>query len=444
MKEKIEKIIKFIKSDIWELKESELPPMKLRVVRFFQFISLAVAGFRKDKLNLRASALTYFTMLSIVPVLALGFGIAKGFGLEAVLEDELAKGLASQKEVLNYILSFVRSMLDTAKGGLIAGIGLVVLLWSVMKLMGNIESAFNHVWAVKKSRAWYRKFTDYMSIVIVGTILMIMSGSVSVIIATQLRAIAEGANISIVSLFFLQLAKIIPYLLSWLLFSLLYTVMPNAKVKTKSAMIAGIITSIVFGLFQLGYVEAQRYTTRINAIYGSFAALPLFLMWLQTSWFVILLGAEISFAVQNLKLKGDALEFKKFSFYYEKQIAIWIVKIVIDRFEKGEQAYTSKQISSVCKTPVYAVEKILDNLQKAKLISKIDSDDEPFYQPAESINNINIVKVMKSYEQTSGKDSCSSVKYKGFEELKTRFDKLADIQEKSEFNELLKDIDLDK
>lgn len=440
MRKRIQQIKHFFSVAIWTYDEEELSDLKLRVIRFLQFLALAFAGFRQDKLNLRASALTYFTMLSIVPLLALGFGIAKGFGLEAVLERELANNLSAQKEALNYILDFVRSMLETAKGGLIAGVGLVLLLWSVMKLMGNIEAAFNQVWEVKSTRGWHRKFTDYLTIVIVGTVLMILSGSITIFITTELQSIAEGSNLSIFSPVALHFGRLVPYLLSWLLFTMLYIVMPNTKVKFRSALIAGLVVAIVFHLFQYGYVYAQSYATRINAIYGSFAALPLFLIWLQMTWLVLLLGVEIAFAVQNLRLKGEAFEHKSFSLYFEKQLALWMLKLIIDRFEKGQVAYTSKQLATETEIPAYAVEAILAKMRKVGLVSKTEDDqEEAHYQPAESSNNIDIFKVLRKYEDL-GEDLSEGIKNPVFKKLKHKIDNWYKQQKESDLNCLVKDI----
>ncbi len=440
MKKKINKINRFFSTDIWTYNESELSFFKLRIIRFLQFLALAFAGFRQDKLNLRASALTYFTMLSIVPLLALGFGIAKGFGLEAVLERELANSLSAQKEALEYILNFVRSMLATAKGGLIAGVGLVMLLWSVMKLMGNIETAFNKVWDVKSTRSWLRKSTDYLTIIIIGTVLMILSGSISIFISTELQTIAEGSEISAFSPLVLHFGRILPYLISWFLFTTMYIVMPNTSVKFKPALIAGFIVTIVFHLFQYAYVSSQTYATRINAIYGSFAALPLFLIWLQTTWFLLLLGVEISFAIQNLRLKGEAFEHKRLSLYYEKQLALWLIKIVIDRFEEGKKAYTLIELSAITESPTYSIEAILKKLQKAELISITTSDnDETRFQPAQSSNNIDIHKVIKKYE-ILGEDLGEKIKNPMFKKLRNNMDDWYKQQKKSELNALIKDI----
>jgi len=331
MKNKIKKLRSFLNNELWTADIEKASKPKRIFINFARIIDLGFKGFKEDKLNMRASALTYFTLLSIVPVLALGFGIAKGFGLEAILEDEIAKNLAGQEEAMNYILDFTRSMLGTAKGGLIAGLGFILLLWSVIKLLSNIENSFNTVWDIDKSRGIVRKFTDYLTIMLLGPVFLIIAGSITVFISTQIANLQEDTMFDFATPIFLKFAKIIPFIIIWLIFTLLYLVMPNTKVKFRSAIIAGIIAGSMFQIFQNLYVYFQSGATRINAIYGSFAALPLFLIWLQTSWFVVLLGAEISYVVQNVKMKGASLQMKNLSISYQKKTALLIVKeLLID------------------------------------------------------------------------------------------------------------------
>jgi membrane protein len=310
-----------------------------------------------------------------------------------------------------------------------------------MKLMGNIEAAFNQVWEVKKSRGWHRKFTDYFSIVVVATVLMILSGSISIFISSELKSISEGSVLSVFSPLALHFGRILPYLISWFLFTMLYIVMPHTTVKLRSAVIAGFVVAVIFHIFQHAYVYAQSYTTRINAIYGSFAALPLFLMWLQITWLVLLLGVEISFAVQNLRLKGSAFEHKQFSFYYEKQVALWLAKIMVDQFEKGNAAYTAKELAALTETPVYSVEAILNKMQQAALVSRIQDKEEARFQPAQSSNTISIFTIIERYESL-GEDLSNAVKSPVFKKIKHRFDELYRLQKESERNQLLKDIEI--
>lgn len=439
MKEKFIRVKNFVLREVWAVDTSEVSKFKRAYIGLIQIINLGVIGFRQDKLNLRASALTYFTVLSIVPVVALGFGIAKGFGLEELLERELVKNFAGQEQVLEYLLKFTGSMLDTAKGGYIAGFGLALLLWSVIKLLTNIENSFNTVWEVKKARSFFRKFTDYMSIMLLGPIFFILSSSVTIFISTQLSRISRGELFDFASPLFLKFAQIIPYFIMWILFTVLFLIMPNTKVKFKSALVAGIISGTIFQAFQALYVFFQSGATRMSAIYGSFAALPLFLIWMQISWFVVLLGAEISYAVQNVKTKGASIFHKNLSISYQKKIAGYLMSKIVERFEKGEKAYTTVELSVMLKIPVYTVDFVLYKLAEAQLLSKIDDDDNNLvFQPARTTQNIDLCDVFFNYDDI-GNDN-SKYHYNGeYQKISRNFDEIRQIAKKSSANILIKE-----
>jgi len=439
MKKKIRRIQDFINNELWSVDTEKASKPKRILINFMRIVSLGLQGFKEDKLNVRASALTYFSLLSVVPVLALAFGIAKGFGLEEMLENEITKSMSGQKEVLNYILTFTKSMLGTAKGGLIAGLGFVLLIWSVINLLSNIESSFNTVWDIKKSRTIIRKFTDYLTIMLLGPILVILAGSSTVFISASLSDFGDSSLFGFVTPLFLRFAKIIPFIIVWVSFTLLYVVMPNTKVNFKSALLAGILAGTIFQVFQGLYVSFQAGATRINAIYGSFAALPLFLIWLQTSWFIVLLGAEISFVVQNVKLKGASKQLKKLSVNYQEKLALLIVRELIEYFSQAQPAPTAQQIASKTTIPVYTVGFILDNLASSGIVSKIKKDKKITFQPAMSAENITITKVINAYE-AKGDDLSLYIKSKMFKKLGHKYNELKEFQEKSDKNILLKDI----
>ncbi|NPA44825.1 MAG: YihY/virulence factor BrkB family protein [Chlorobi bacterium] len=439
MKKKIQKLRDFINNELWSVDIDKAPKPKKILVNFLRLFFLGLQSFKEDKLNVRASALTYFSLLSIVPVLALAFGIAKGFGLDDMLEREIAKSMSGQREVLNYILTFTKSMLGTARGGLIAGLGFVLLIWSVINLLSNIESSFNTVWDVKKSRTIVRKFTDYLTIILLGPILIILAGSLTVFISSSISDVTNSSLFGFVTPVFLRLAKIIPFIIVWVGFTLLYLVMPNTKVNFKSALIAGILAGTVFQIFQSLYISFQAGATRINAIYGSFAALPLFLIWLQTSWFIVLIGAEISFVIQNVKIKGESKQIKKLSISYQKKLALFIVKVLIDYFSEAKPAPTVQQIASKTTAPVYTVAFILDNLVDSGVVSKVIKEKNITFQPAMSAENLTINKVLSSYE-TKGDNPSLYIKNKMFKRIEEKYNELNKFIDNSEKNILLSDI----
>lgn len=297
----------FAKQDIWRIRRTELPPGKSFFINLLRVLILSVRGFDEDKCQLRASALTFYSLVSVVPVAAMAFGIAKGFGFEKVLEAQLQNKLAGHEEVVNNIVRFSHSLLENTKGGLIGGIGLVVLFWAVIKVLGQIENSFNDIWGIKEERTLGRKFGDYLSVMLIAPILLIVSSGVTVFVTTQVHLIM--GKIAVLGAFkplIVLMMRLFPLVLIWSLFTFLYIFMPNTKVRFSSGLIAGIIAGAVFQVAQWIYISFQVGAAKYNAIYGSFAALPLFLAWLQLSWLIVLYGAELSFAYQNV----DTYEFE--------------------------------------------------------------------------------------------------------------------------------------
>ncbi|MDP2604813.1 MAG: YihY/virulence factor BrkB family protein [Deltaproteobacteria bacterium] len=299
---KVSKSVQFLKTDIWRLRANKLPASKSFWINQLRIVLLAVRGFNEDKCQLRASALTFYSLLSIVPVVAMAFGIAKGFGLEKILEAQIIEGLEGQEDVAERIIGFARSLLENAKGGAIAGVGIAVLFWTVIKVLGNIEDSFNDIWGIKKARAFGRKLADYLSVMMICPFLLITASSIAVLLTTRITSIIENLSFlgyaGDVAIFTL---RILPYAVIWVVFTFVYVFMPNTKVNFKAGLWAGIFAGTVYQVAQYAYIEFQVGVSKYGAIYGSFAALPLFLVWLQVSWLIVLFGAEVSFAHQNVE-----------------------------------------------------------------------------------------------------------------------------------------------
>jgi membrane protein len=257
-KSRINDAIRFLKSDIWRISLDEVTPVRAFFLRQLQIMIVAVRGMHDDKLFLQASALTFYTLLSLVPVIAMAFGIATGFGLEKYLEAELARAFAGREEIFEAVLGFARSLLEATRGGLMAGIGLIILFYTVMRVLSYIEDSFNDIWQVKQPRSVARKFTDYFSMMLIGPIFIILSNLFTVFFTTQIDKITENITllgyISPLIMFFVQL---IPFLLIWFVFTILYMVMPNTRVNFSSALVAGIIAGTLFQFVQWGYIHFQ-------------------------------------------------------------------------------------------------------------------------------------------------------------------------------------------
>ena len=276
----IEKIKHFFTKQLWRSDFENLSKIQTFFLQQLRVLVLAYRGFKEDNILLRSSALTFYTLISIVPILAMAFGIAKGFGFEEKLDSSMQQYFENQQQVSDLLIEFSHSFLDNTKGGVVAGLGLIMLFWSVMKVLGNIELSFNAVWGIKTPRTLVRKFTEYLSIMLIAPVFIVFSSGLTILISSadnNLLAADNGFNLlgPIVQYF----VKLSPYVLIWFLFAFIYVAIPNTKVKIKYALIAGIIAGSGFNILEWVYFNFQIGAVQYNAVYGSFAALPLFLVW---------------------------------------------------------------------------------------------------------------------------------------------------------------------
>ncbi|MCF7873373.1 MAG: YihY/virulence factor BrkB family protein [Candidatus Omnitrophica bacterium] len=438
----LSKLLKFIKHDIWRMRLKDLDRSKSLLIKPLRILLLALRGFNEDKCQLRASALTFYSLLSIVPVVAMAFGVAKGFGFQETLQDQLLNKIPGQEEVMLKIVNFAHSLLANTRGGLVAGIGVAILFWTVIKVLGNIEKSFNDIWGVKQQRSIGRKFSDYLSIMLICPILIIASSSATVFLTTQIKVIITKVEfLGAFSPLILSTLKILPYCIIWLVFSFIYIFMPNSKVNLKSGIIAGIVAGTIYQLVQWGYVNFQVGVSKFNAIYGSFAALPLFLVWLQISWLIVLLGAEISFADQNV----DTYEFEpdclNISYSFKRLLTLEVMNLLVVNFSKCRPTMTADQISHSLDIPIRLVREIIFELSKSGMISGVQTAEykEIAYQPACDINKLTIKRVINSLEDT-GVDDIPVAKTRQLEVISKKLEVFDKALENSSSNTLLKDI----
>jgi membrane protein len=311
-----------------------------------------------------------------------------------------------------------------------------------MKLLENIEKAFNAIWYVKKGRSFVRKLTDYLSIVLICPILLILSSSLNVYIVSQMTAITERITLlgtmSPLIFFFLNLS---PYFVLWVLFTLIYIVMPNTGVSVRGGLLAGLITGTVFLLLQKAYIYSQIGVAKYNAIYGSFAALPLFLIWLQFSWLVVLFGAEISYAAdneENHEFEPDCLEV---SFRFKRILALRITALSVRNFSKGEKPLDTLSIAHELEAPIRLIREILFDLVEANVLSEVKQNDngKTYYQPAQDIDKLTIKRVLDALDK-QGKQTLPSISDDEIEKLSGTLESMDRIIDASPENMALKDL----
>lgn len=385
----IKKVYQFLTSDIWKITEKELTKSSRFSLRLLKKLILSARGVTKDNLFIKAAALSFYTILALVPILALVIAIGRGFGFQQAVVDWLSKALSAQAEMIPYIIQFVERYLERAQGGVFLGVGFAVLLWSVLSAFRQIENNFNDIWNVKKSRSIVRQFTMYISLMLLVPILIALSSGFSIFINTQLENSGLSQFFSPLSRFLLKVA---PYFIFSVLFIIMFLIIPNTKVQFKHALLAGTISGIAFQLFQWLYVSGQVNLSNYNAVYGGFAAIPLLLMFLQIAWLIVLYGAELTFVSQNLQNYNFEYETNTISRRYKDYVTVIIAKIIIHRFQNGEPPITKQQLADDYNIPVRLVVQLLKLLVDIGIVSETYSEDitEKAYQPAMDIHSISI------------------------------------------------------
>ena len=368
--------------------------------------------------QLRASALTYYTLFAIVPVFALVFGVAKGFGLDEWLKQELSVKLSEHSAILNWIYNFADTTLRETKGGLVAGIGALILCWSVVKMIGNIESAFNRVWKVKKSRTIFRKFTDYLSFLVIAPVLLLAASSATVIVSRILREMTEKYALLSYSRPIVEFGiQCVPFLLAWLLFTFIYIFLPNTRVNFSAAIFGGVIAGSIYQVIQMGYIFVQMALSRYNVIYGSFSALPLFLIWMQLNWLIMLFGVILSYLYQNYDYESKCLKDNERTEADKRLLALSIAAIITGEFADGKAAITGDIIAEKLQLSRTLTNEILYRLSANNVITTVSPGEyeNPGYVPALPITRMTVFTVLERYDDITlpHPDLCSKITISG-------------------------------
>lgn len=390
MNKQINKLISFFTVEIWRIRRQDVSPLKFYFYEVIKMLLLAIERATTKRMINSASALTYSTLLAIVPILAVVFAIARGFGYNKYIEAWFREALASQPQAAETIIGFVNSYLVHTKSGIFLGIGLVFMLWTVIMLINNIEQTFNYIWQVKKPRSLFRTITDYMAMFLLVPIIIVITSGVSIFMATIAGKIEDYILLAPMVRFFIAL---MPYMLMSAVFISLYLFMPNTKVKFKCALVPGVLAGVAMQGLQLFYIHSQIWVSSYNAIYGSFAALPLFMLWVQISWTICLFGAELCYTSQNLEDFAFKAQTEDISHRYNMMLCVLLASHICKRFEDGGKPYTALELKLATGIPIRITNDLLYELIKVHVITEITSDEKGEYSsflPAESPSHLSV------------------------------------------------------
>ena len=359
----------FLLEDIWRVTDDEVSKKKGMLYNAIKIATLSVKEFTERRVVNKASALTYSTLLAIIPILALLFAIARGFGFSNLLEDQFRNGLGGQAQTAETILSFIDSYLSHAKSGIFIGVGLIMLFYTVLLLTHNMERTFNSIWQVKKPRSLYRKMTDYFSMMLLLPLLIMLSSGISIFMSTFLKNMEEFFLLAPVIKF---LVRLTPFVLTWGMFTALYIFMPNTKVKLKFAIVPGILAGSAF------------------------------LLWTQISWSICLYGAQLCYVAQNLRNFSFSKETENISRRYHDFLCILIMSLICKRFQTEEPPYTAESLSDEHKIPIRLTTTILYELQDLHMIyeTPVEGEDEEMaYLPSVDINQMNVAMLLSRLDK---------------------------------------------
>jgi membrane protein len=473
LRTKVKEVIKFLSYDIWRSNPETLSNKKNILYNAIKVVMLTVRNVQELNIAASSRSLTYRTILSIVPLLAVIFAIARGFGIENIMESSIFNLMTGEKadtievmedsvlppdtailgsemwnarnsdqpasssvgneiltqeeatpegrtrEFLDLLFQLIDKSLEEAKGGgVFAGVGILLFLYTILLLFNDIESNLNKIWQVSKGRSIGRKMTDYTAMVLFIPIFFIFVNALNIL------SYPQNDTLKIVYIlypFIPRLLNIIPFVVMILIFTSVYKFLPNVKVKLPNALLAGVLAGVAFQFFQILYLSGQLWITRYNAIYGTFAAIPLMLLWIQLSWFITLIGAEVSYAAQNVRKFSFEKETRNISRRYRDFFTLMIASVIVRRFADELPPYTADQLSEKCKVPSRLTHDILDTLTEVKIISPTPTAEDELvmaFQPAVDINLISVSYLMAKLDEKGSEDFMIDIKGEFYEHWK--------------------------
>lgn len=411
-------------------------PVARWAVRQYKLLFYTVQGLSSHGTMVRSAALTFYTLMSLVPVVALVFAVVKGFGLAEGLEQNLYEVLPQSPEVIDYVVGFAQKALARTQGGWVALVGVLTLFWAVIKVFGSIEDAFNNIWEVCSTRSAARKYGDYIAVVVVAPILWVISSSMGNY-AAEILGVAGSPALEVLS-------RAGSLVVAWVMFTFIYVVLPSTKVRFTAALTAGVVAGTAFVLFQWGYVYLQRWMTSYNAIYGSFAALPLFLLWMQISWEILLLGGELSFAYQNVARFDEERESLLVSYDCRRKLMVGVMVLVSRAFRDGRGAVSFSEIRDRLDVPTRIMNNILYTLVQARMLNEIRTEGTDYdleYAPARDISTLRVYDILSAVDSHGfGRDTIDMRSNRELRRCAEVVERLKDVTRASTENVLLTEL----
>lgn len=350
-----------------------------------EMLKRAFEKYKSANSSFWVTSLSFYTILALVPILAILFSLAGWFGAEDYIVHQIDKVTPLKEETLDILTSFSNNLLNNARNGVLAGVGFIFLGWTFIQMFSLIEASFNDIWHVKKSRTIIRKISDYITFFIFVPLVFIVLNGAVIFLLSKL----DGINF----LYYI-IAKIFPLVSLTVFFMSLYLVMPNTSVKAFPAFFASLITSIAFYIFQYTFILLQSSLINYNVIYGSFSVIFIFLIWIRVSWFIIILGVHISYLIQNanfdLNIDNGAVNI---SFNSRLYVTLKILEELVKRYLNKDVPASLDELRKVIKSSPFLIESVLEDLIKGTYIISSEDFGEKVYCISKNIDDISLNEI---------------------------------------------------
>jgi membrane protein len=379
MKQRIQKLREFLQYDLWRQPHVTTPDPKKRLgYRVLQTIILVGRSFKDKALNVRANSLSFSLLFAFIPMVAGVFAIARGFGFEELIKERLSSSFLAEANIAPMIIEWVERYLETARDGLFLGIGLIVLIWAVYAFFNMLERSFNTIWNVKQSRSFGRRLTNYMVVLLLVPIMIILTSGISIFFNSTAALSPVWQAIEPIRRLLLRL---VPFVVASGVFTWIFIAIPNTKVRFLSAVIPGVLMGVLFQVVQMFSVYLVVFFTRMSVVYGAFSAIPLTLIWLHIACWLLLVGAELAFAIQNNEMFAYEKDLEAISRRYKDYVMLYLLFVIVRRFEKAEAPQTAHQMAEQNQLPIRLVQQLLSRLEEANIIRRVyieQAEDETF------------------------------------------------------------------
>jgi membrane protein len=423
---KFSDITRFLRYDMWRRTNTEFTGFFQRLgYIIIRTIVLVIRGFGSKNLNDKAKSLTYSLIFAIVPILAMIVAVAKGFGVADVIEVQLNKSFLGETGMVPTIMEMVDRYLETAQDGLFIGIGILILLWAVYSFFQSVEQAFNGIWNVQKSRSILHQLTTYIAIVVLIPVLIVCSAGINIFLHTTIESTMHIEALH--HFFHTSGVKFLQFAIVWLFFTIMYMAIPNTKVRLLSALIPAVLMGTLFQLLQMLSVYLIAMLSRTSIVYGAFATLPILMTMLQYTSLLILIGAEMSYAIQNNEEFEYEQDLNNMSRQYKDFIMLYLLSVIIRRFEADEDPYTAHELAIRDHLPIRLVNQLLSRMTDTGILREvyIEGEEERTYQPALDTHKITVGMVLKRIEQQGTEHFLQSPS----EEMRVFWDKYTRLKE---------------